>query len=106
MIITEKKIVLYTCIYGNYDVPRDSVRQNFECDYICLTDNPNMQSNFFKMVVFEPVSKTGKEVPAHDRNIVNTVLARSDLRLLDPLKGYDICIYMDGNIHFSKPDVL
>jgi FkbM family methyltransferase len=103
----DKKIAIYTCIYGGYDNPKEYVEQDIECDYLCFTDNCNLRSNTFKIVVYEPLLAI-PTVNANTANvsIVNTVLARSDLFLMAPLRDYDICIMIDGNIELNKSNII
>jgi hypothetical protein len=41
---TKKKKVIYTCIFGNYDLLRDPLIVNEKWDYICFTDQ-DIKSN-------------------------------------------------------------
>lgn len=106
--LINKKIVIYTCIYGDYDNIKDSCKQDIECDFVCLTDNENLKSSTWQIIKFEPLNyfKNKADVNPVNYNVVNTVLCRSDLRLLEPLKKYDICIYIDANAIIIKSDVI
>ena len=39
-------------------------------------------------------------------NMVNTVLCRTDLRLIPVLAEYDICVYIDGNVQITNPKLI
>lgn len=43
-------VALISALYGEYDVLRHPVRQNSDCQYICLTDNPDIESDVWEMV--------------------------------------------------------
>ena len=45
-----KKYVVYTALFGEYDDLTEPVFSE-ECDYICFTDNPNLRSNGWKIVL-------------------------------------------------------
>ena len=42
-------VVIYTCIKGNYDTLPDHSVICDNADYICFTDNPNLNNNLFKL---------------------------------------------------------
>lgn len=108
MNLINKKIVVYTCVYGDYDTPPSFVKQNISCDYICFTDNPKFKHNIYKTVVFRPLDYFNQKesIDPINYNIVNAALFKSNLNLIEPLKGYDICVYIDGNCGFKKTNVL
>lgn len=91
------KVCIYTVIFGDYDQVHEHVQQDINCDYICFTDNPALKSNLYRVILYEPLEHSNYQVPSAHRNIVNTVLFRSNLFLIEPLKSYDICIYIDAN---------
>jgi hypothetical protein len=45
------KFTVITAIFGNYDCLRDNQHQNKDVDYLCITDNPNLKSNTWKIIV-------------------------------------------------------
>lgn len=110
----DKKIAVYTCNYGNYDIVINHVKQNIDCDYILFTDDltqapqQNSSSCIYKKIKYTPIDNYSKkhEVNPVNYNITNAILCRSDLNLLDPLKGYDICIYIDGNVTMVSETVI
>ena len=44
----------------------------------------------------EPINKT----------MLNVLLCRTDLSIMEPLKNYDICIYVDGNAIIDDPKLI
>ena len=45
------KFTVITAIFGNYECLRDNQYQNKDVDYLCITDNPNLKSNTWKIIV-------------------------------------------------------
>jgi len=108
-----KKICIYTCIYGNYDkLQKCPVQDIKNCDYICLTDNPNLKSGTWKIHIFTPskLQVIKDSFPAYNKkihaNMVNTMLCRSNLRLIPVLANYDICVYIDGNVEITNHELI
>ncbi len=103
-----KKIVIYTCVYGNYDVTHCPIKQDIDCDYICLTDNKDLIAEGFKTVYCNPVDlyKSKYLITKENECMMNVLLCRSDLFLIEPLKKYDICIYIDANKWIHESDFI
>ncbi len=108
LLTCNKKIVIYTCIYGNYDDLTTSIKQDIDCDYICLTDDEKLKSDIFKVIIYKPLDYYENKhlIQKQNENIMNTMLCRSNLFLLEPLKKYDICIYIDANMSMDKPNTI
>ncbi len=110
---SETKLCIYTCTYGDYDTIKPCIKQNIpNVDYLCFTDNPKLTSNTWSVHVFEPrklpiIQNTFPEynTPIH-ANIINTVLMRTDLRLIPALSKYDICVYIDGNVEIVNRELI
>lgn len=51
--VKNKKIVIYTAFTGNYDNLKDPEYIDENCDYVCFTDNPNVESNIWKIIPME-----------------------------------------------------
>ena len=49
----KKQIVVYTAIFGDYDNLVDPPESSM-CDFICFTDNKNLKSNIYKIVLCQP----------------------------------------------------
>jgi hypothetical protein len=45
------RLVVYTAIYGNYDVLREPPAPLPGCDFVCFTDNPQLRSEHFDIVL-------------------------------------------------------
>jgi hypothetical protein len=78
------KIALYTVITNNYDTLRP-IKKERGIDYICFTDNPNLKSSEWNIIV----------IPQCDEPIK---LQRS-IKILSHqfTKGYDTSVYIDAN---------
>lgn len=106
------KICLYVCIYGNYDALQKQIKQDIEMDYLCFTDNTDIKNfddeHLFKIIKYIPLDdfKDKPNFNPINYNIINTHLARTNLFLLEPLKKYDIVIYLDANAKLTKPNVI
>ena len=46
-----KKITVITAIFNNFDLLREPKVINNDVEYICITDNPNLHSNNWKIIV-------------------------------------------------------
>lgn len=51
--ILNSKIIIYTAISGDYEVLNDPEFIDDNCDYVCFTDNPNLTSTVWKVVLME-----------------------------------------------------
>lgn len=51
--IKKNKLVIYTAFTGNYDSLKQPEFVDENCDYICFTDNPNLKSDFWKIIPME-----------------------------------------------------
>lgn len=49
-----EKITLITCIFGNYDCLREPLITNKNIHYICITDNPELKSDVYDIIVNPP----------------------------------------------------
>lgn len=80
--------VIYTVITGNYDVLSDPQFINKDLDYICFTDNDEMESGVWKI----------KKI-MNDDNLDSVRLARKyKILCYEYLREYDYSIYVDGKI--------
>lgn len=48
------RIAIYTALYGNYDPLQDSVEQDVDVDWICFTDDSEVTSKTWNVVVSPP----------------------------------------------------
>lgn len=52
--MSKGKLTVYTCVFGDTDPLHDSKIKS-DAEFICFTDNPNLKSNFWRMVHVGPV---------------------------------------------------
>ena len=89
------KIVVYTCIFGNYDCLKPVVNPSSSIDYICFTDNPNLESDgVWKIRQFVPDIYTENLSPIKKQRMIK-ILPHVYL------KEYDISLWVDGNIQIT-----
>lgn len=84
-----KKIVIYTCITGNYDKVEEPIYQE-DIEYILFTNNTKITSKKWKVV------NIPKEILALEDNIKINRYIKMHPKELFP--QYDYAIYLDGNI--------
>lgn len=65
-----------------------------------------MKSDFYKVIVYDAIEVSKLNVHPSNKNIINAILFRSNLFLIEPLKQYDICIYIDGNAQIKNPKLI
>jgi hypothetical protein len=93
----KNKKVVYTCIYGRYDVLRDPKVVNPNWDYICFTDQP------FVSKVWE-IREIPKDCLQEDKKKIQRKIKILPNRYL---KQYDMSIWIDGNLELLvDPEVL
>jgi hypothetical protein len=49
----KNKIVVYTAITDNYDILYEPLYKSDKFDYVCFTDNPNLKSDFWKIITLQ-----------------------------------------------------
>ncbi len=82
----KKRIVIYTAITGNYDALITPEHINEDYDYICFTDNPALESNFWQI----------REMEASDLDDVRKARRYKVLPHVY-LPEYDFSVWVDGN---------
>ncbi len=87
--------VVYTAVFGNYDnVP--AVNHKWDCDFICFTDNPELVSQGWQMVM---VHLNGESPAKANR--------RYKILPHKYLPNYECSLYVDGNIRImADPSLL
>ena len=102
------KICIYTVIFGDYDQLHPHVKQNIPCDYLCFTNNPNLQTekDFFQIIIDDPLPRSGLTVHPVNQNIAKTILYRTNLQIVPALKKYDVCVYIDANAKIADPNLI
>lgn len=51
--IKNNKLVIYTAFTGDYDTLKEPDVIDENCDYICFSDNPNLESDFWNIIPME-----------------------------------------------------
>lgn len=85
--INKNKVVVYTAITGNYDNLYEPRYKSDKFDYVCFTDNPDIKSNFWKII------------PLPHHNLDSTRKARY-VKILPHLffQDYNYSVWVDANI--------
>jgi hypothetical protein len=92
--IKGNKIVVYTAIFGNYDDLKNQKIKIEGVDFYCFTDNKNLKSNLFKIVLVEP------EYGDNTRNAkIYKILPHKFF------SKYEYSIWIDGSIIIKKFDL-
>lgn len=88
--VAKNKRVVYTCITGGYDSLKANMRMDSDFDYVCFTDNLNIQNN----------SKWELRPIPEELNDLSNVKKQRCIKI-NPhkyLSEYDISIWIDGSI--------
>lgn len=85
------KIAVYTCIVGNYDLPKEPVYQPSTVDYLLVTDGPLPSTGAWKGIDIRAI----KGIPSLDTSRISRYVKLHPHLFLD---DYDYSIYLDGNI--------
>jgi GT2 family glycosyltransferase len=91
---TRNRKVLYTAIFGAYDTLKDPEYINEDWDYICFTDNRDLQSDIYTICYVEPLFES------------STKSARC-FKLLSHifLIGYDYSLWIDGSVRVRGKNI-
>lgn len=83
--IFDKKIVVYTAITGNYDALNEPKFLDHDIQYICFTDNKNIQSDIW-------------DVKYISDNFLDPMYLAKRVKLFpnEYLSGYDTSVWVDG----------
>ncbi len=88
--IKNKKIIIYTCIIGNYDKLNEPTYINENCEYVLITDNHKIKSEYWK------IYRVPNEIIKRFQS--NTTLINRFYKLNPHIvfPNYDYSIYIDG----------
>ena len=84
------KIVVYTCITGNYDEIEEPLVIENGCDYFLYTNNKELKSDIWRI----------KKIPDEIQKINDNAKINRYIKMhpKELFKDYDYAIYIDGNI--------
>jgi hypothetical protein len=117
------RVAYITAILGNYELTcKPFVKQTIESDFICFTDNPNIESNGWIIdtnpyhdthkspidngLYINSISKEGKLKELENRHTFNLAkYYKQSWSNIPRLKDYDVVIWLDGTIEITKEDV-
>lgn len=89
--IENRKIVVYTCITGNYDNAIKPLYKNDNVDYIIYTNNDKLQHEGWQK------QEIGNDILKLNNNLlINRYIKMHPFELFS--KSYDYSIYIDGNV--------
>lgn len=85
-----KKIVVYTCITGNYDKILDPMYKKSNISYVLFTNNKNLKSDVWDI----------RDIPEKSKKLKDNILINRYIKLKphEIFENYDYSIYIDGNI--------
>lgn len=89
------KLVIYTALFGDYDLLQEP-KGNYEgCDFICFTDQYHISSEYWTFVYVESDQLTSSMLNRKYKILPHLFLS-----------GYSMCLYIDANIKLvSNPIV-
>ena len=89
--IKNNKIVIYTAFTGDYDTLKEPKFIDENCDYVCFTDNPNVESDLYKII------------PMEDSNLDNNRKAKQYKVLPHKyLSNYKYSFWLDGTFEIKS----
>jgi len=100
MQFSDKKVAVYTAIYGDKDEITELLPQNIEADYFLYTDDIRLKGKEVKgwKVIYSPVNEF--KTP---RMKAKTWKIKPSIGVL---KDYDFTVWIDGHITFKRRDSL
>lgn len=83
--------VIYTALFGDYDHLAQPVEKFDGFDFICFTDQKNLQSEVWDIKIMESTEKT-------------SLLMNRRMKMLphEYLTGYEVSVYIDSNLKLLK----
>ena len=112
-----KRVAFVTAIYGGYEKTcKKFVPQTIPCDFICFTDNPNIEANGWIVDTYPYHITHPSPLPEHhpiphlafENNKTFSIYPCIYHRWLffnNPrLDDYEIIIYMDGTLEITNPN--
>lgn len=117
------RVAYITAILGNYELTcKPFVKQTVESDFICFTDNPNIENNGWIIdttpyhdthkstvdngLYNNSISKSGRLSVLENRHTFNLAkYYKQSWKNIPRLREYDVVIWLDGTIEITKEDV-
>ena len=93
-IINNKKIVVYTCIIGNYDILRKPAIKVPQIDYVVFSDNENLKQNK-KGWQYQSIDDEIKKKCKNNPVLINRYIKMHPSEFFE---NYDYSLYVDGSI--------
>lgn len=89
------KFVIYTAIFGKKDTLKVPEHRVDGCDYLCFTDDKELQSDFYKIIYCKPIFKD----PNRNAKI---------FKILPHLflKNYEYSLWIDGSVYLKDYNYL
>ncbi len=118
-----KKVAFISAIFGGYEKTCKSfVKQTVESDFICFTDNPNIESNGWIIdtnpyhdthrslvdngLYINSTKKEGRLKVLENRHTFNLAkYYKQNWQNIPRLSEYDVVIWLDGSIEIIREDV-
>jgi hypothetical protein len=97
------KKVVYTCITGGYDALKDPNYVTDEFDYICFTDNTDIESNVWDI---RPLPKECEELTQVKKQRYIKINAHKVLQDYDISIWVDGCVSLNGDLNKLLSDVI
>jgi hypothetical protein len=111
----DTKICFITAIYKNYEKTcKPFIKQTVKTDFICFTDNPEMESNgwildarpyhyMFLHPVYENMHRYGNSLKNNNHSFNIAKYYKQAFQTIPRLKEYDIIVWVDGTIEITNP---
>ena len=89
-------VVVFTCIFGDYDELNDPLIVDESIEYVCFTDNPKIKSNIWDVRIIKPCIQNDSHKSSKFVKICGHKF----------LQGFDYSLYIDGNMILkTAPDI-
>ena len=93
---TEPRVCVYTVMIGNYEMLNEQpMAHRSDMPFICLTDDPSLQSETWKVVQVTPAFKMD---PIRSQRLLKICP-----HLIDALAGFDRSLYIDNSVVLTEP---
>lgn len=87
------RLLVYTCVFGGYDLVLPPVRSEPGVDYVVITEDASLRVPGWRtQVVDATVFRTAKAPNRHYKMLAHRLLT-----------GYDASVYVDGNVRLLGP---